>query len=197
MRDHIFISIVQLCYYCYFIHVCIIYQIIYSMTFLILFLLLHTQLADSLSFLTTPNDRNVSVNLPAEFNCFVSHESSIILTWLHKSQSFACTSNCPISDGYLFTIDPSSGATQSTMRINSVGLADGGTVSCEVTQLSTSGSISTSATLIVNDVLDFIRVPVGVASDIGDSAMLYCEANKEGGIFVWKRSGLTIPSNPR
>ena len=167
------------------------------MTFLLLFLLLHTRLADSLSFITTPNDLNISVNLPATFSCFVSHEFSIILTWIHNSDTFACTTNCPITDGYSFSIGSSSETTLSTMQIHSVGLGDGGTVSCKADQLANSASITSSATLTVNDVLDFILVPVGLVKNVGDSAAFDCVANKEGGTFVWKRAGLTIPSTPR
>ena len=166
------------------------------MTFLLFFLLLHSRLTHSLTFLTSPNDLNVSVNLPAQFTCYVLHDSSIFLTWTHNSQDFPCASGCPITEGYSFSTAFSSSSTLSIMIIDSVGLGDAGMVSCKVDQLP-NPSISMSADLVVNDVLDFIQLPVDVVRNFGDSATFYCGANKEGGEYVWKRSELTIPSDPR
>ena len=167
------------------------------MTFLLLLLLLHTRLADSLSFLTAPKDINTSINLPTQFECFVIHDSQILLTWTHNSQTFLCASGCPIMEGYSFSVISSSGSTFSTLRIDSVGLGDEGIISCKADRLSPNLTITASATLTVNDVLDFIHTPNSVTRNVGDSVVFYCVANKEGGIFDWKRSELTLPNNPR
>ncbi|KAI6648903.1 hypothetical protein LOD99_6976 [Oopsacas minuta] len=172
------------------------------MTFLIFILLLWLPLTNSLSFISEPVDRTISIHFPVEFNCFVSHTDAILLIWSLNTQRFSCNGDCfPSLPGYVFETLRYNNATHFIMTIEAVNLTDNGTVSCIATELTSTMSITSTVVLIVNDVLDFLKTP-GIPDGveiilIGYSILFVCEVNKQGGTFVWKRRGSVVPDNPR
>ena len=144
-------------------------------------------LAHSLSFFSSIDDLTISIQLPAEFNCWVSFDSPINLTWIHNTNIFSCDEVCvPNITRYSFNFGVSQFATLYRMTIESVDLSDNGTVTCQATQISNGSSISITATLIVRDVADFLRIPITQSRILGDTVTFDCLVNKEGGTFVWK-----------
>ena len=103
----------------------------------------------------------------------------------------------PIRAGYSFGSGVAQSATLYRMTIGSVELTDTGTVTCKAT-LSNGSFISSTATLTVNDVIAFLRIPVSQTRSTGDMATFDCSVNKGGGTFVWKRGNSIVdPTNAR
>ena len=155
-------------------------------------------LTHSLSFFSTINDVTISILLPAEFECWVLHNTPIVVTWTHKTNTFTCNDPCiPSIQGYSFASGISQTATLYRMTIDSVALSDSGSVTCKATLLSDGSFILSTATLTVRDVTDFLQIPVTQIRNLGGTVIFDCLVNKGGGNFVWKRGDLVLNSNQR